>query len=106
MRGQYLPLGILRFLYHLPNFARLFWRLLRDPRVPAYKKILPVITGICIAYIISPYDLVPDTLPLIGQLEDLAILVLIVVPSIRLFVRICPREVVREHTSRINGGVS
>ena len=41
--GQYPPPRILRLIYHIPNFIRLFWRLLREPRVPIYKKALPII---------------------------------------------------------------
>ena len=106
MSRQYPSPRILRLIYHFPNFLRLVWRLFRDPRVSAHKKMLPVIAGICIAYIISPYDFVPDTMPLIGQLEDIAILLLIVIPCIQLFVRACPEEVVKEHSRRISAGVS
>ena len=107
MSGQYPPLRILRFIYHLPNFAKLFWRLFRDPRVPAYKKALPVIAGIiCLAYIVFPFDTLPDTLAFIGQLDDTTVVLLIMVPSIWLFIRICPKELVKEHTRQISSGVS
>jgi len=103
MRGQYPPFGILRFIYHLPNFAKLFWRLFRDPRVPAYKKALPVIAGIiCLAYIVFPFDTLPDTLAFLGQLDDATVVLLLMVPSIWLFIRICPRELVKEHTREIS----
>ena len=107
MHGQYPPLRLLRLIYHLPNFVKLFWRLFRDPRVPAYKKALPVIAGmICLAYIVFPFDALPDTLAFIGQMDDATVVLLFMVPSIWLFVRICPRELVKEHARQINSGAS
>jgi uncharacterized membrane protein YkvA (DUF1232 family) len=100
MNGQ---LRILRLIYHLPNFVRLFWRLLRDPRVPIYKKVLPVIAGlICFAYVVFPFDVLPDPYAFVGQLDDVTVILLIMAPSIWLFVRICPRELVKEHTHHIS----
>lgn len=107
MRGQYPPLRILRFIHHLPNFARLFWRLFRDPRVPVYKKALPFIAGIiCLAYIVFPFDALPDALAFIGQLDDMTVVLLVMVPSIWSFIRICPKEIVKEHTHQINSGIT
>jgi len=102
---QYPSLGILRFIYHLPNFVKLFWKLLRDPRVPAYRKILPVVAGIIsFGYLIFPFDALPDPYVIVGQLDDLAVIALLMVPSIWIFVRICPRELVKEHTHQISKG--
>lgn len=107
MNGQYTPLRVLRFIYHLPNFVKLFWRLLRDRRVPVYKKILPVIASIiCFAYVFFPFDILPDPYVFIGQLDDVTVIALIMVPSILLFVRVCPKELVKEHTQQISKGGS
>jgi uncharacterized membrane protein YkvA (DUF1232 family) len=103
MRGQYPPLGILRFIYHIPNFIRLFWRLFRDPRVPVYKKILPATAGIiCIAYLIFPFDALPDPYAILGQLDDLMVVLFIMVPSVWIFIRISPKDVVKEHSHQIS----
>ncbi len=107
MSGQYPSLGILRLIHHLPNFLRLFWRLFRDPRVPAYKKILPVISGvICAAYILLPIDILPDFVAFIGQLDDTTVVLVIMTPTIWGFVRSCPNDIVREHAHQINSGTS
>ncbi len=104
MNGQF---RILRLIYHLPNFMKLFWKLLRDPKVPIYKKILPVVAGlICFAYVVFPFDILPDPYAFIGQLDDITVVLLIMVPSIWLFVRICPRELVKEYTQQISGRTS
>ena len=103
MRG---PLNILRIIYHLPNFLRLFWRLFRDPRVPAHKKILPVVAGLlCLVYVVFPFDAFPDwPYIILGQLDDLTVVLFIMAPSIWLFIKICPKDLVREHSKQINSG--
>jgi uncharacterized membrane protein YkvA (DUF1232 family) len=63
--------------------ARLAIRLMREPRVPALLKAVPVLAAL---YVISPIDLVPDIIPGLGQLDDLGI----IVAALELFVRLCP----------------
>jgi uncharacterized membrane protein YkvA (DUF1232 family) len=63
-------------LLTLPNLVKLLGRLLADPRVPVRRKAL---LGFAIAYLASPVDLVPEALlPVVGQLDDLAVAVLAV----------------------------
>ena len=51
----------------VPNFLKLYYRLMKDKRVPLKKKLyLPAV----IAYILNPLDLIPDFIPLIGKLDD------------------------------------
>ena len=89
------PLTVMRFLVHLPNFVRLFWRLLCDARVSVVAKGLLLATGI---YIVSPLDFLPDLVPLLGQLDDLTLFAL----GCRTFLQLCPGEVVREHVEQID----
>jgi len=86
--------GVLRAFCHLPNFFRLFLRLIRDPRVSLISKIVPL--GIA-AYVLWPADLLPDFLVGLGQIDDLFIILL----GLRLFLRLCPKEVVQEHVRLI-----
>jgi uncharacterized membrane protein YkvA (DUF1232 family) len=79
----------LQVLLHLPDFARLYWRLFRDRRVSLIPKALLVLT---LVYVLSPLDVVPDFLPGIGEMDD----VVVVLAGLWLFVRLCPPEVVRE----------
>ena len=71
--------------------ARLLWRLTLDRRVPLpLKMLLPA----ALAYIILPFDVVPDFLPFgIGRIDDLLVFILAVV----LFIALAPRDVVAEH---------
>ena len=55
----------------IPDCIVLVGRLLRDPRVPRRRKLLLALTA---AYLALPFDLVPDFIPVIGQLDDAIIL--------------------------------
>ena len=80
----------------LPTYARLIWGLARDPRVPLSQK--AVLGGIA-AYLAFPIDIIPDFIPVIGQMDDLAVLIL----GLDWFIRIAPPNVVDEHMARIAG---
>ena len=58
-------------LRELPNFFKLVFRLLRDPRVPALNKAL---FGAVAVYMLTPVDLSPDFLGVIGWVDDLYLL--------------------------------
>ena len=62
----------------------------RDPRVPWAAKIVAVCVA---AYALSPIDLIPDFIPLLGQLDELILLPL----GILLVVRMIPPDVMAEH---------
>ncbi|CAN5129883.1 hypothetical protein BH18CHL2_BH18CHL2_03110 [soil metagenome] len=81
----------------LPTYARLVWGLARDARVPATQKL--VLAGV-IGYLLMPLDLIPDFIPVLGQLDDVAVLLL----GLDLFIRVAPKEVVDEHLARIERG--
>jgi uncharacterized membrane protein YkvA (DUF1232 family) len=86
----------LDLLLHLPALLRLYWRLLRDPRVALWPKALFVAA---IAYVLLPFDLIPDVLPFIGEVDD----VVIVIAAARWFVQWCPPEVVQAHVRALDG---
>ena len=54
-------------LLFIPNMVLLCARLLGDPRVPLTEKAL--LAG-AIIYAIIPFDLIPDMIPFVGQLDD------------------------------------
>jgi uncharacterized membrane protein YkvA (DUF1232 family) len=62
----------------------------RDPRTPWYAKAVAVAVA---AYALSPIDLIPDFIPVLGQLDDLIIVPL----GIWLVVRLIPAEIMQEH---------
>ena len=62
----------------------------RDPRVPWYAKGLAIVVA---GYALSPIDLIPDFIPVLGYLDDL-----ILVPAgIWLVVRLIPADILAEH---------
>jgi uncharacterized membrane protein YkvA (DUF1232 family) len=62
----------------------------RDPRVPWYAKAL----ALCVAgYALSPIDLIPDFIPVLGYLDDLVIVPLGIVAVVKLI----PPDIMAEH---------
>jgi uncharacterized membrane protein YkvA (DUF1232 family) len=64
-------------------------RLLRDRRVPRRAKL---VLALVIPYLASPIDLIPDFIPVLGQLDD----ALVVAFAVRYVARAAGREVVAE----------
>ncbi len=73
-------------------------RLLADPRVPRRSKLA---LGALVAYLVLPFDLVPDFIPVAGQLDD-AILVALV---LRAALGAAGPELVREHWPGADAGL-
>jgi uncharacterized membrane protein YkvA (DUF1232 family) len=61
----------------------------KDPRTPWYAKALIIIT---VGYLLSPIDLIPDFIPVLGYVDDLIIIPLLISLSIKLL----PAEVLSE----------
>lgn len=74
----------------LPNILKLIGRLLLDPRVPRRAKIT---LGVAAAYVVSPIDLIPDVIPVIGWADD----VLLVLFAIDSLIERAGPEIVDEH---------
>ena len=74
----------------VPDCVVLVKRLLKDPRVPRRRKLA---LALLVAYLAMPIDLVPDFIPVAGQLDDAIVLAVV----LRAVVRGASREIVREH---------
>jgi uncharacterized membrane protein YkvA (DUF1232 family) len=73
--------------------TRVLYHACRDPRTPWYAKALGVAV---IAYALSPVDLIPDFIPVIGWIDDL-----LIVPLGLLAVRaMIPKDVLAEYRAR------
>ena len=66
------------------------WLAGRDPRVPWYAKAFALAIA---AYALSPIDLIPDFVPVLGYLDE----VILLPPAILLAVRLVPPELMAEH---------
>jgi uncharacterized membrane protein YkvA (DUF1232 family) len=85
-----LPPGILKDLAgFLPACLTTVRRLRNDPRVPRRAKVAILLAGL---WLLSPIDLLPEFLPIIGPLDD----VLVVALALRYAARRVPREVLLE----------
>ncbi len=73
----------------LPACATTAKRLRRDPRVPRRAKIVVALAGL---WVVSPFDLIPEFIPVIGPLDD----VIVVALALRYAARRVPREVLFE----------
>ena len=62
----------------------------RDPRVPWYAKALAAVVA---GYALSPIDLIPDFIPVLGYLDD----VILVPAGIWLVIRLIPPDIMAEH---------
>lgn len=62
-------------LKRLRDFVTLYSSLVKDPRTPMRSKYLP---WIALAYLVFPLDIVPDLLPLVGQADDLTVIVMLI----------------------------
>jgi uncharacterized membrane protein YkvA (DUF1232 family) len=74
--------------------VRLAWRLIREPVVPAFAKAVPVLA---LLYVISPIDIIPDVLPVLGQIDDLGILIV----AVKVFLKLCPGSAATFHSAAI-----
>jgi uncharacterized membrane protein YkvA (DUF1232 family) len=85
-----LPPGLLKDLVgFLPACVTLVRRLRADPRVPFKAKVAVVLAGL---WVLSPIDLLPEFLPVIGPLDDVVVVAL----ALRYAARRVPREVLVE----------
>ena len=82
--------AMLAWFQDVARQARLAWRLFWDRRVPMWTKLIPPAS---LAYVLFPVDLIPDVALGLGQLDDLAVLLI----GVKLFVELSPPDVVREH---------
>jgi len=91
------PLRISVVVTYLPHFIRVFYRLMIDRRVSTLAKLVPCI-GLLL--LLTPPALELDLIPGVGQLDWL----LVGYISLKLFLWLCPPEVVREHVAQVGRG--
>ena len=83
-----------RLLPKAMKFARLVWRLTFDKRVSIF---LRALVPLALLYVISPYDILRDRIPILGRFDDLIILGL----ALLLLTKLAPQNVVDEHMDRV-----
>ena len=87
-------LGRLRLVQTLMRSGRLALRLLRDRRTPLTAKLILAAAAL---YVISPIDILPDLIPILGQMDDVAIVGL----ALELFFKQVPPWLRAEHEAAL-----
>lgn len=78
---------------------RIIRRVLIHPRVPWHAK---AISGCAILYVVSPIQIIPNFIPVIGQMDD----VLVVILALKYCRRVVPRSILEECETRSSVGAS
>ena len=90
LMAERLPPGLLKDIAgFLPDCVVTTRRLRRDPRVPRRAKVAIAFAGL---YVLSPIDLIPEFVPIIGPLDDVVVVAL----ALRYAARRVPRDVLDE----------
>jgi len=69
-------------------------RLVADERMPLSVRAIP---ALLVLYLAMPLDIVPDFIPVLGQLDDIAV----VIVAVGLFARFAPVRIIEEHIARL-----
>ena len=91
------PNPYLATILDIVHNLRLAWQLFRDKRVPLWTKGVPLAA---LAYLVWPLDILADPALGLGQLDDLAIIML----GIKAFVSLCPPQLVAQLKQQITTG--
>ncbi len=91
------PVRVGGLLSYLPQFVRVFYRLMKDERVSIFAKIAPFLI---VALMFTPPAIELDFVPIVGEIDWIVTLYV----ALKVFVWLCPSAVVREHVGRIARG--
>ncbi len=73
----------------LKREIKVYRLVLKDPRTPRIAKWL---LGLAVGYILLPFDLIPDFIPIVGHLDDAVVVPLLVLIALKMI----PKEVIEE----------
>jgi uncharacterized membrane protein YkvA (DUF1232 family) len=83
----------------LPDLVGLVRRLAADPEVPRSSRI---VLGLLVGYLLLPFDLVPDFIPVLGYADDAIVVAL----ALRRVVRVAGADAVERHWRGSEGGLA
>ena len=90
--GPYIPQGNL--FRDVIQQVKLAYNLMLDPRVNPITKLIPIAA---LGYLVLPPDILPDIIPVVGQVDDVFVLIF----GLRMFFEFAPAEVVSEHLNKL-----
>ncbi|OPZ63478.1 MAG: hypothetical protein BWY84_00947 [Candidatus Aerophobetes bacterium ADurb.Bin490] len=85
--------SIKRRLKRLKLYVSALYFAIKDPRTPWYARVFGILT---VAYALSPVDLIPDFIPVLGYLDD----VIILPACIYAVMKMIPKPVLKESLAR------
>lgn len=91
--AQEMAVDISRIVQRLPKYAKLTWLLLKDPNLPRKQRLMLMAA---VGYSVSPIDAIPGIIPVIGQLDDLGV----VLYTLRWILRSMPEETASGYLSQ------
>lgn len=80
---------IKRIAKNLKYEIKIYQLIIKDPRTPEFSKLL---LWLSISYVLLPFDIIPDFIPFLGQLDDLIIVPILIYISLA----IVPKEVIED----------
>ena len=87
-------LALMPVASRVPTYSRLIWALVMDPRVPASRK--AILMGAA-GYVLLGRDLIPDDIPVLGGIDDLAVVIL----AVEVFFEGIPDEILDEKLAEL-----
>ncbi|MBI5930001.1 MAG: DUF1232 domain-containing protein [Chloroflexi bacterium] len=78
---------------------RLAWRLFWDREVGLPNKLIPLLA---VLYVLSPIDIIPDLIPVLGVTDDVGVFIL----ALDFFIRSAPDGIVRYHRDILEGVIT
>lgn len=82
-----------KIIYRIRRYVRVYWLLLLDPRTPKLSKIMVIAA---IVYLVWPFDLIPDFIPLAGVIDELIIIPLLFYVATRFIPKYVVEDVMRK----------
>lgn len=87
--------GLKALAHRIQSEAKFYHAVMNDPECPRSSKWL---IGAALAYAVTPFDLIPDFIPVVGHLDDLIVVPLLISIALRKI----PKEVIARHRVAMN----
>lgn len=90
----YMSFGLRNYLHKIKKEIQVYRSILRDARTPLISKIL---LWLAVGYLVLPFDLIPDWIPLLGHVDDIVLVPFCIILAM-LFI---PKEVILDHRKMV-----
>ena len=84
---------LMGYISRLLKETYVFYLAMKDPKLPVYTR---VILSLIVGYAFSPIDIIPDVIPILGQLDDLVILLI----ATSIAKKLVPKDILEKHKAK------